>query len=84
MAYMQYANGWGGSIRNITVEAGASAHDWLAVLAKAGYLNDSRIVAWEFDPLVRQYQNASAAAGFSDSYSAIFLGTAAEVWLSIT
>jgi prepilin-type N-terminal cleavage/methylation domain-containing protein len=60
LAYETYIQGWGGELKTIAVGPEGTAHDWIAELAKRGYLDDPRLVAFDFDSLVNQY----AAAGF--------------------
>jgi hypothetical protein len=52
LAYMGYM--YSGSDRlGISVGDGATAHDWLKVLAEGHYLNDPRLVMFDFDYLVK-------------------------------
>jgi hypothetical protein len=60
LSYESYIQGWGGELGTITIPESGTAHDWIAELAKKGYFNDPRLVAFDFDPQVRQYN----AAGF--------------------
>jgi type II secretory pathway pseudopilin PulG len=60
LAYENYIQRWGGELGTIAIDPGGTAHDWIAVLAQKGYLNDPRLVAFDFDPLVKRH----SAAGF--------------------
>ena len=54
MAYMAVIHSGGDTKTGITVDKdGATAHDWIKVLAKQGYFNDPRLVMFDFDYLVK-------------------------------
>jgi hypothetical protein len=57
----------------ITIDQSGTAHDWIAELAKRGYLNDPRLVAFDFDPLVSRY----TAAGFLGPFLSVL---APQIW----
>jgi prepilin-type N-terminal cleavage/methylation domain-containing protein len=57
MAYMHYAYDSENGIRDIILGEGATAHDWIKVLAKRGYFNDPRLVMFDFDYLVKSSLN---------------------------
>jgi prepilin-type N-terminal cleavage/methylation domain-containing protein len=64
LAYESYIQGWGGDLGTINLGPEATAHDWIAELAKRGYLNDPRLVAFDFDPLVSRYTAAGLFGHF--------------------
>jgi prepilin-type N-terminal cleavage/methylation domain-containing protein len=55
-----------------------SAHHWIAGLAKRGYFNDPRLVAFDFDPLVNKY----TAAGFLCYFFGKYIGNVrpTQIW----
>jgi hypothetical protein len=73
LAYESYIQGWGGELETISIDPSGTAHDWIAELAKRGYLNDPRLVAFDFDPLVSQH----TAAGF---FGPFFGAMPPQIW----
>jgi hypothetical protein len=53
LAYVNYRHDWGGDSRDIVVPSSGTAHDWIKILAEQGYLNDPRLVMFDFDYLVK-------------------------------
>jgi hypothetical protein len=61
LAYEDYTHGPSGDLRTISE---SRAQSWIAKLARRGYFNDPRLVAFDFDPLVSRHNANFDAAGF--------------------
>jgi prepilin-type N-terminal cleavage/methylation domain-containing protein len=80
IAYTDYIHGRNGDLGTIIVSEGGTAHDWIAELAKRDYLNDPRLVAFDFDPLVRKFSSAGFFLPFLHFFGIAMPANVRQIW----